>query len=202
MRALLIMLSASAALAAAGCSDPTTPPLAHESDGLQFTDQNGHRFAAVGYPSFTDGSVNASTFAVAFPDSLGGLVISSFEVTEGTRGDLFILQLTENRTGEFAMCADSEPCHGRLLVGIDAENPSDVRERWELTGGSVTITSNGGGTLAGTFQNFVYTRSDDTGGRTTLVGSGSFEVPLLGEQQARGAMACFLARAIGGSCDG
>lgn len=200
MRSIVMVLAAAAGFAAAACSDPTTPPLPQGGDGLQFTDEQGHQFAAVGYPGFTDGSVDASTFAIAFPDSVGGLVISSFDANEGTRGDLFILQLTENRTGDFPVCGSSHPCHGRLLVGIDAANLSDVREAWELTSGSVTITSIGGGTLAGTFTEFVYTRSHDSG-ETRRVSSGSFEVPLLDEQQARGAMECFLASATGGSCD-
>lgn len=43
------------------------------------------------------GAVAATTFAIAFPDSVSGLVISGFQLREGTRGDLFILQLTSSR---------------------------------------------------------------------------------------------------------
>lgn len=195
-----IALVAVGLIAAAGCSDPTVPSPPDASEGLQFTDDRGREFASVGYPNFSGGALDASDFAVAFPDSVGGLVISSFEATEGSRGNLFILQLTENRTGNFDSCGVvGEECHGRLLLGIDADNVVDVDETWTLVGGAVSITQNAGAEVIGTFTDLIFEGPDAES--DLVVSAGSFSVPLLAENDGRAILDCFLTQATGGTCD-
>lgn len=196
MRALTVVLIAAGGLAAAGCADPTTPT-PDDTDGIQLTLGAG-QFSSAGYPSFSDNDVDADDFAVAFPDSLGGLVIAGFQLDEGTRGDLFILQLVELRTGEAIPCGTMNDCHGRVLVGMDAANVADFDEVWTLENGSVTITHANSTTVTGTFQGFVFTGD---GGAQLPASGGSFEVSVLSEVQGREIMTCFLARATGGTCD-
>jgi hypothetical protein len=196
MRTSIIALIAAVGLAAAGCTDPTTPT-PDDTDGIQLPMAAG-QFSSAGSPSFSENDVEADDFAVAFPDSLGGLVIAGFQLDEGTRGDLFILQLIELRTGEAIQCGTMNDCHGRMLVGIDAANVADIDEIWTLTNGSVTITHANSATVAGTFQSLVFTGD---GGAQLLAFGGTFEVSVLSESQGRDIMTCFLARATGGTCD-
>jgi hypothetical protein len=196
MRASVIVLIAAGGLAAAGCADPTTPT-PDDTEGIQLPMAAGG-FSSTGFPSFSNNDVDADDFAVAFPDSLGGLVIAGFRLDEGTRGDLFILQLVELRTGEVIPCGTMNDCHGRMLVGIDAANVADIDEIWTLANGSVTITHANSATVAGTFQTLVFTGD---GGAQLLAFGGTFEVSVLSESQGRDIMACFLARATGGTCD-
>ena len=196
MRASMIVLIAAGGLAAAGCADPTTPT-PDDTEGIQLPLAAG-QFSSAGFPSFSNNDVEADDFAVAFPDSLGGLVIAGFQLDEGTRGDLLILQLVELRTGEAIPCGTMNDCHGRLLVGIDAANLADIDETWTLTNGSVTITHANSATVAGTFQGLVFTGD---GGAQLPASGGSFEVPVLSVSQGRDIMTCFLARATGGTCD-
>jgi hypothetical protein len=195
-RAVLV----AAVLVTTACSDPTSP-LLPETDGLAFTDAHGRAFASAGFPSFSQGDVAAVAFAVAFPDSLGGLVIAGFDHAGGTRGDLFVLQLSDDEPALFQGCGDAVgECHGRLLLDIDAANVADYSELWELIDGSVTIAASGSDVVAGTFSGFVYAGPNDA--ETALhVEAGSFEVPLLSEAAGREIMQCFLARAAGETCD-
>ena len=196
MRASMIVLIAAGGLAATGCGDPTTPTTDTRA-GIQLSLGQG-QFSSAGYPSFSDNDVDADDFAVAFPDSLGGLVLAGFRLDAGTRGDLFILQLVELRTDEAITCGTTNDCHGRMLFGIDAANVADIDEISTLTNGSVTITHANSATVAGTFQGFVFTGD---GGAQLPASDGDFEVAVLSESQGRDIMTCFLARATGGMCD-
>jgi hypothetical protein len=196
MRASIIVLIAAVGLAATGCGDPTTPTTDARA-GIQLSLGEG-QFSSAGYPSFSGNNVDAADFAVAFPDSLGGLVLAGVRLAEGTRGDLLILQLVELRTDEAITCGITNDCHGRVLVGIDAANVADFDEIWTLANGSVTITHANSSTIAGTFQGFEFTGD---GGAQLPASGGDFEVAMLSELQGRDIMTCFLARATGGTCD-
>lgn len=184
------------AMAFGGCSDPvdTTP---NREDGLAFA-FGGVDYRAAGSPSFSGQNVEAATFAVAFHDSVGGLVITSFQLKEGSRGDLFILQLTSSEVGTFT-CGVGHDCHGRLLEGIDAANLQDVEEAWEIDSGSVTVENLGDDEIAGRFDDLLLLPG--SGGTVRSVESGTFDLPLLSQTEGVEIMNCFLARTTGGSCD-
>ncbi len=210
-----------AVLASAACDDPATPG-SMAATGVNFTYLGGPSYAADGVPDFEGGDVGAGTFAIAFPDSVGGLVLSSFQKGDGTRGDLFILQLTVERTGDFGPCGvrrDSHgevvalaervggtgsrswiggDCHGRLLENIDAENLQSLDAAWEIASGIVQVTEAGPERVVGSFKGL--TLAGDDGFRT--IDSGTFDLPLLSAQQGVDIMQCFLTRLTGGSCDG
>lgn len=195
MRVLLMV--ATAAVVLASCSEATGPD--DGADGhLSFT-YGGERFEAAGFPLVVEGDLSAADYAVAIPDSVGGLIIASFQLDEGTRGDLFILQLTERRVGEHGPCQDSSPCHGRIFLGIDAANPYDAGALWTLVDGTVSIASLTADRVTGSFTDLAYSGPGDA--RSMLqVEEGTFQLPLLTEAEGREAMQCFLTRLTGGSC--
>lgn len=156
-------------------------------------------YAATGMPVFASGQVSPATFAIAFADSVGGLVITSFQATTGTRGDLFILQLTSLQPGTFGPCGVGAGCHGRLLEGIDADNLHDVEAAWEIVDGTLVLEA-AADRAVGSFTNFELRSAD--GASTRTVTSGSFDLPLLDHAEGTANMQCFLARATGGSCPG
>lgn len=132
-------------------------------------------------------------------DSVGGVVVSGFRVSDET-GDLFVLQLTERRTGSFT-CGIGLECHGRILFGIPdhAGLPPAQAERWfEITSGTVELGRAEGARLVGTFS---FTARDEggTGPNELTVEDGSFDLPL--EAQAAGrSILCFGATAAGEDC--
>lgn len=195
IRSTLVLLLAVFLVAA--CDDPATPGPNPES-GVTFTYQGGTTYAADGAPDLQDGAVAAGTFAIAFPDSVGGLVISGFQLRDGTRGDLFILQLTTARTGDFGPCGVGADCHGRLLENIDAEDLQSLDAAWEIEGGTVQVTEAGPQRVVGSFQDLTLTDGDES----RAVDSGTFDLPLMSQQDGIDIMQCFLTRLTGGSCEG
>ena len=190
---LLVVLAVLAA-----CEDAVAPG-GEIFEGVAFTWDGGGEHRSSGPPSFEDGAVLSGEFAVAFPDSVGGLVMASFHPREGTKGNLFILQLVERGTGTFGPCGTSQECHGRFLEDLDPEDLSVLPGYWEITDGSVTIDVDGPGRLRGSFTDFVLSGPGDAGG-VREIEEGTFDVPLLGAEQGADIMRCFIRRLTGGSC--
>lgn len=191
-------LSLAALLTLTGCDDPTDPPGGTE-EGIHLTYSDGGSYQTAGPPQITGGELDAADFAIAFPDSTGGLVIATFQGTEGTRGDLFILQFVEQRTGTFQDCGLGGDCHGRILEGIDAADLSDVEAYWEITGGSVTLDEAGPDRVSGSVSDLLLLLEPD-GLATRTIQDGTFDLALLSEDEGVAVMECFLTRVTGGSC--
>lgn len=155
-------------------------------------------FSIEGVPSFEDWTLAAAG------DSLGGVVISSFRVlpTAGPigRGDLFVLQLDAQRTGEFS-CEPGGECHGRLLFGVPDTGgfgvlPAD--QYFEIVSGQVSVTRLEADRIAGAF---FFTARDEggTGPRTVTVEDGSFDLSF-GESLAALSVVCMGRAAAGEDC--
>jgi hypothetical protein len=80
------LMAATEAAAPAASSDSTGPRNPTESS-LSLSYADGGTYQAAGALVFVGGDLAASTFATAFPDSVGGYVISSFQQTGGDEGD-------------------------------------------------------------------------------------------------------------------
>ena len=136
------------------------------------------RFSIEGVPLFDYWALAATG------DSLGGVVVAGFRIAatdDMTRGDLFVLQLDDLRTGDFD-CQPSGECHGRVLFGIPDSGGCGVlpaQDYFEITSGQVSVTRADAGRIAGTFS---FTARDEggTGTRTITVEDGSFELSFVG----------------------
>ncbi len=174
-----------------GCGDdgPTDPA---EDSGLEFTyggDRTGS-YASEGVPTIGSGGLpEVGSWAIARPDSLGGMVIAAFEPGGETTGDLFILQLHPIRTGEFTPCNiyAGEGCHGRLIIGVDIEDFTVVEDWFEVTSGSVTLTEASSVRVRGTFS-ITLENLDET--QTITVTDGVIDVPFSSDQQLSHGLAC------------
>ena len=193
---LVSRLGTALAVAAAlgGCSEATGPDGIDEGVNLAW---EGGTHRASGAPSFSGQEVDAETFAIAFADSLGGVVVASFELKQGTTGDLFILQLVEAATGTFD-CGPGNDCHGRLLEGIDATNPQSVETYWEIEAGTATVETLTDDRITGELEQVVLLDGDT--GATRPILTGTFDLEILTESDGVDILRCFLARITGGSC--
>jgi hypothetical protein len=197
--ALSLAFTLAAFLALTACDDPTDPPMGTE-EGIDLTFSDGASYQTAGPPQITGGELDAADFAIAFPDSTGGLVIATFQKTEGTRGDLFILQFVQQRTGTFEDCGLGGDCHGRILESIDAANLSDLQAYWEITAGTVMLDEAGPDRVSGSVSGLVLAQQPD-GIATRTIQEGSFDLALLSEDEGIGVMECFLTRVTGGTCE-
>lgn len=193
----VIAVSASAAFAA--CEHSTGPSPGPSHEGLSLVWEDGAEVRSTGAPTFAGDDIRGVEFAVAFPDSVGGLVVAGFRPTDGTRGDLFVLQLVEGRAGEFGPCRPSQDCHGRLLEGLDPEDAGVVPDYWEVTDGAVTVDLYAGGRLSGSLEGVALTGPGD-GEAVRSIDRGAFDVPMLSDEEGAEIMRCFLKRLTGGEC--
>lgn len=191
------MLLVVGAVVATAC-DGTGPEDRIEGVELAFGD--GGAYVAAGAPQFVGGEVAGETFAIAFADSVGGLVITSFQVTDGTRGDLLVLQLGSVAEGTFEPCGAGQECHGRILQGLDPENLDIAPAFFELAGGSVTISELEEERVAGSMADLEFLPTED-GSEPLTVSSGAFDLPLLSHDEGIAIMQCFLVRVTGGTCE-
>ena len=196
MRRRYVVVPLALAVALSACAEATGP---NGEEGVRLAFDDGASHVAAGDPTFGAGGLEAATFAIAFPDSVGGLVITSFQLTGETTGDLFVLQAGTFAEGEYGPCQVGGECHGRILEGIDPEN-LQVAAYWEMTGGTLSVDEIGGDRIRGRLTDLAYERSDDRA--TLVVESGTFDLPLLSQEEGVAIMQCFLYRVTGGSCDG
>ena len=179
------------------CSEGTGPGT---PGGLQLTFADGGSHSASGEPSFAGGQLGAGTFALAFADSVGGLVITSFEVTDGSVGDLFVLQINDVAVGTWGPCGVGGDCHGRILEGLDREDLQSPPVHWEMTSGEVVVEDLVEGRITGRLSDLTFEEAE--GPATRAVESGTFDLPLLTHAEGIAIMQCFLASVTGGSCPG
>lgn len=185
-----LAITACALLGLYACDDDAPTETGDES-GLEFT-YDGGSYRSEGMPAIgQDGLPEIGSWAVARADSLGGLVIAGFQPTEGSKGDLFILQLHPIRTGEFSPCGvvGVPDCHGRFIVGVDKEDFAAVDAYYEITSGSVTLSEASTSRVAGTFS-AVFTRLDDGSGDTFTVDDGVIDVPFSSDVSLANGLAC------------
>lgn len=179
-----------------GCGDDkgATGP-AENTPGLGFTyggARSGTYQSGGGVPTIgSDGLPEFGSWSMARPDSLGGLVIVGFQPTGTDRGDVFILQLTETRTGVFEPCGifAGGGCHGRFFVGVDLTQLASVDEAYEITDGRVDITEITADRLKGMFQ-ATFESQDTAGVRTIDVTDGVIDVALSSDPFVGGGIAC------------
>jgi len=189
--ATVLVIALLAFFASVGCGDdePTEPG---EQSGLEFTyggDRSGS-YTGDGVPTIGSGGLpEVGSWAMARPDSLGGMVIAAFEPSGETTGDLFILQLHPIGTAEFTPCNiyAGEGCHGRLIIGVDIEDFTVVEEWFEITSGSVTLTEASSTRVRGTFS---ITLENQDGTETITVDDGVIDVPFSNDQQLSHGLSC------------
>jgi hypothetical protein len=178
---------------AAGCGDGTAPLPGVEGVNLQWVGGSG--FTAAGSPTYAAGSVVPATFAVAIADSVGGIVIAAYQQL-ADRGDLFVLQLTENRLGTHGPCAvitSPSACHGRIIENVTATNTTNMAY-FQVTTGTVQIQSVGD-RLVGKVSGLRL-----EGPETRIIEDGTIDLPFIQGEDAIRMMRCFLATAQGNAC--
>lgn len=192
---LLVCLTAGVALtlAAAACDDSTGP--GSDGTGVAF-DFGSEAFAAVGdLVVDVEGRPlpDASWAVAADPDSVGGVVVTAFRVseTEGV-GDLFVLQLQPAHTGAFAPCGPNEACRGRLFRGWRTDL-TGYDEWYEITSGTVDVEALGPIRVRGTFR-FDLRNDGGSGDAMLSIEGGLFDVPI---DDRVGGIICGLPPSIG-----
>lgn len=186
------LLLAGAVLVLAGCGDSVASPAVQGASRLTLNYSDGGQYEASGTPTVEAGDIAGGTFAVAFRDSLGGLVITSFQQQNGTQGDLFVLQLTESRTGSFGPCGPSQDCHGRMLGDFSAlTRQANGGAYWEIVSGTVQVDEVGPDRLKGSVSDLLMQAQDSIRPDRTIQ-SGSFDLQLLSDQKGKVALARLL----------
>jgi hypothetical protein len=141
-------------------------------------------------------------FAVAVPDSVGGLVLLSYD---GATSDLFILQIVDAEPGEHTCgpVEDAAPCHARLFENVRVDDGVVVVDgRFDLVEGVVTLQTVGPDRVVGTFEARLDRTDPDGGQDFILVENGTLGVEYVDEQLAKGGLACLIALTGGGeTCD-
>lgn len=194
----LMLLSALVA-----CNDATGPDEAPTPLGVDFGFALGDPFNhhAQGPLSSIDSPLQ-SEFAVAFPDSVGGFVLVSYDA-DGS--NLFILQGLTAATGEVA-CGPVEEgaaCHARLFENVRIEDGiALVDGRFDLVEGTLTLTLVGPDELGGTFEARMDRTSPEGTPQSFQIVNGTVRVDYLDEQVASGGLGCLIAlTGGGGACD-
>lgn len=191
-------------IALVGCSDsvsdPNDPPPAPAGVdfGLAVGTPGAHH--AEGTPGSSEPPL-AGQFAVAVPDSLGGLVLLSYD--EAT-SDLFILQATNAGTGEYACgpVTGDAPCHARLFENVRMEDGAvRVDGRLDLVGGSLTLNEVDPDEVAGSFD-AVLERTSGDGIESIEVTDGTVLVDLLPGPVEDGGLWCLVELTMEGGCTG
>lgn len=188
-----------AALLASCGEAPTAPP--DGGGGLSFRyagDATGsHRSS--GAPVLAASGLPApGTWAVARPDSLGGLVIAAFEQVAPGDGRLFILQLPDRAIGARACTVHGVDggCHGRLFLGVDLDDASAVRATYQVVEGTVTLTAVGEARVRGSFA-LRLLGSADPGG-SVVIEAGEMDVPLEEDVTLANGIACLARNLVEG----
>jgi hypothetical protein len=177
------------AVASAACAESTGPTTTTPGGALDFV-ANGAtptEYHASGAPAVrADGLPLAGSFAAAFPDSLGGVVIAGYD---GSGGDVFILQLTSPSPGEHSPCTlnGESGCHGRLYRGVNPANLSVAGGTFRVASGSVVITESTADRLRGTMDLSLQSMN---GPETLTVTGGTFDLPVAGDRLASNGVAC------------
>jgi hypothetical protein len=186
----VLALIAGCLASASACSDDPAAPLPG-GDGLSFrmSGDVSAEYHASGSPGVrADGLPLAGSFAAAFPDSLGGLVIAGYQ-KNGATGDVFILQLHSTSPGQYGPCTlnGESGCHGRLFLGVNPGTLQLSGGAYRIVGGTVTLTAAAGQRVEGSMD---LSLQNADGTRTMTVSAGTIDVPLSSTGTASNGVAC------------
>jgi hypothetical protein len=191
------------AVASAACGDSTGPAVTTPGGGLDFVASGAAptEYHASGAPGVrTDGLPLAGSFAAAFPDSLGGVVIAGYDGSGGSggSGDVFILQLTSPAPGEHSPCTlnGESGCHGRLYRGVDPANLSVSGGTFRVVSGRVVVTESTADRLRGSMDLTLQSTNDS---ETLTVTGGTFDLPVAADRLASNGVACLARNLESGS---
>lgn len=186
------------ALALGACAEtPTADGDAPAPDGIDFglaAGTAGAHYADRSLPA--EGAPLAGEFAVAIPDSLGGLVLLSYDQETS---DLFILQVAEMEIGTYGCgpVEEGSTCHARLFENVREEGGIvEVDGRLDLATGSLTLGGVGPDDVRGSFQAH-FERSAGEGTPSIDVFHGTILVYLLEGPVESGGLACLVELAAG-----
>ena len=193
MRKRLPILGMLAAVVLAACGDePAGPDPEPTAEGVDFglrSDVAGAH-SAEGEPA-VGSAVLGDEFAAAVRDSIGGLVVLSYDAD--TRG-LFILQVAAQAPGTYA-CGPVEsalPCHARYFENVRVDGDRiEVDGRFDLTGGTLTLEAVADETVDGAFAGTLE-RTAGEGITTVEIESGTFRVRLVPGELADGGLDCLI----------
>jgi hypothetical protein len=191
------LLSVSAALVITACADGSGPDRQSGPGGLNFhfTGSRSGTFDANGEPALAPSGIPVlANWAVARPDSLGGLVIAGFDPTEGSSGNLFILQISPRQAGNFNCSFYGESgCHGRIFTDVNPDDLSVSGTSYHVVAGNVDLSTVGASSVLGSMQLTLYA-SDGAGGLNTAdaitVSDGAIAVPFADEVVLANGIAC------------
>lgn len=188
-----------ASLTALACGAPSVTE-GGDGEGLTFLWYGGATYAATGVPGFEGGDLTGDMFAVALPDSLGGVILAAFDPRDEHVGDLFVLELHDLTEGVLRPCGidGGARCHGRVFVGIDIRTLEASGGHWEFIGGTVELWTVAPGRVAGSFDNLLLPLEGDAA-EERLLTDGTFDLPWMRESGGVAAMRCILQRARGAS---
>lgn len=192
------------AFALTACDDGTGPdddgptPIGVDF-GLAVGDFGNHH--AEGRPS-SQGSPLDGQFAVAVPDSLGGLVFLSYD---DQSSNLFILQVTSATTGTFdcGPVTTASPCHGRFFENVSEEGGMvQVDGRLDIDEGTLELREVGPDEVEGSFSAELV-RTAGSGQSSLTVVNGSILVDLLEGPVENAGLACLIRLTAGANdCSG
>lgn len=169
-------------LALSGCDDggtaPTsdTPPAPPGVDFGLAADRFGSH-SAKGVPSSPEKPLQGE-FAVAVPDSLGGLVILSYN---DATSHLFILQVASTAEDGYqcGTVSTAPPCHARFFENVrEVEGVVRVDGRLDLETGGLTLIEVREDVVLATFRG-QFVRTAGAGEPTFTVTDGTIDVDLL-----------------------
>ena len=170
---------------------PTDVHRALPPRGVAF-DVGGHAtaYSASGLPRRdARGSILGAGFAIARPDSFGGVTVLAFQPTGTEVGDLFVLQ-APLRPGTYACTDAATECVGSYLVGVrNMETVSRARQ-FRVTAGSLTVQRTHRNRLAATFR--LMLRATDGSGTTIRLENGTVQVPYSAHACTDAPLACVL----------
>ena len=146
----------------------------------------------------SDGLPAAGSWAIARPDSLGGLVIAGFEATGPGTGDLFILQIPDQAERAYACTLHGidDGCHGRLFLGVSLADPAATDGVYVVVSGSVSLTELSDDRLRGSFSLGLAESGEGTA--TLEIDQGEMDLPYAEDVTLANGIACLARNLVEG----
>jgi hypothetical protein len=185
-----------ATLGACQAGTATDPEGAPQGIRFQSSGAVSGAYSAQGNPADDPARILSSQFAIAMPDSVGGVVIIGYQPTDAAKGDVFILQAPrQTQTFPCAGVESSGPCHGRMFVGVTGTDLARVERAFFITEGSLTLTQIGPDRLKGFFT---ATLKSQEGTSTVQVTNGTIDVRYTSAELSNGGILCLISLAGAG----